>query len=129
MSTADRAADRMDTVRSRRTRARSASVHEESPRSLDDVVRVVRGLRRKLHRELDERPEAVLAAVAATSFVAGAALGSRLGRIVLSALTPLALQHVVTTRIAPRIAAYVAELVDGEENEDNDGSASKPQAS
>jgi hypothetical protein len=72
---------------------------------------MARRAQRKVQRELQERPEVVLAVVAGASFVAGAAIGSRVGRLLLSALVPLGVQHVVATRLAPRIAAYVEQMI------------------
>jgi hypothetical protein len=100
----------METSKPHRTRARVASIVEgEPPRSLEDVKRMARSAQRRLRREMQERPEVVLAAVAGASFVAGAAVGSRVGRIVLSALIPFGLQHLLTTRVAPRLASYLTE--------------------
>jgi hypothetical protein len=101
--------NRMETSKPHRTRARVASIVEGEPRSLEDVKRMARSAQRKLRREMQERPEVVLAAVAGASFVAGAAVGSRVGRIVLSALIPFGLQHLLTTRVAPRLAGYLTE--------------------
>ena len=99
--------------RTHRGRARSSppSVVAHAPRSVEDVVRIARTTRRRLERELNERPAVVLAAVAGASFVAGAAVGSRLGRILLSALIPLGLQQLLVSGIAPRIAAYVGQMM------------------
>jgi len=73
---------------------------------------MARTVQRKLRRDLQERPEIVLAAVAGASFVAGAVVGSRMGRLLLSALIPFGLQHLLTTQVAPRIAGYVAHWMD-----------------
>jgi hypothetical protein len=102
----------MDANKPHRARPRSSIASgAESPRSIDDLGRMARRAQRKVQRELQERPEVVLAAVAGASFIAGAAVGSRLGRLLLAALVPLGLQHVVATRLAPRLAAYVEQLM------------------
>jgi hypothetical protein len=98
----------METSKAHRARSRASLVEREVPRTLEDAKRMARSAQRKLRREMQERPEVILAAVAGASFIAGAAVGSKVGRIMLSALIPFGLQHLLTTRVAPRIAAYVA---------------------
>jgi hypothetical protein len=67
---------------------------------------------------METHPEALLVAVGGASFVAGALLGSRLGRILLSAAIPLGLQHLVESEVGPRIRSYVKDLL-----HDTDGGA------
>ncbi len=78
-----------------------------------------RGLGSRVQRDMETHPEALLVAVGGASFVAGAVLGSRLGRILLSAAIPLGLQHLVESEVGPRLRSYVRELL-----HDGDSSAS-----
>jgi hypothetical protein len=69
-----------------------------------------------------ERPELVLATVSGASFLAGALLGSRLGRAVLAALVPIAIQHAVEAELGPRLRAYMSGLFE----DANPNGAGKP---
>jgi hypothetical protein len=109
------AANRMGTSKAHRSRSRASLAGSAVPQSLEDARRMARGVQRKLRREMQDRPELVLAAVAGASFVAGAAVGSKVGRILLSALVPFGLQHLLTTQAVPRVAAYVAEWLHTEQ--------------
>jgi hypothetical protein len=124
------AADRIEASRSRRTRGTrsSTAVGAEVPRSVEDILHTARGVQRRVQRELRDRPEAVLAAVAAAAFVAGAAVGSRFGRIVLSALVPFGVQHFLATSVGPRVAAYVTSLSE-DHGEGSNGTSPKAQPS
>jgi uncharacterized membrane protein len=104
------------------------AVGAEVPRSVEDIVQTARSVQRRVKRELHDRPEAVLAAVAAAAFVAGAAVGSRLGRIVISALIPFGIQHFLATSIGPRLAEYVTSLSEDHE-EGSNGTSPKAQPS
>ena len=119
--------DRVETSsRTHRVRARSSpSVVGDAPRSIEDVVRIARTTRRRIERELNDRPAVVLAAVAGASFVAGAAVGSRVGRILLSALIPFGLQQLLVSGVAPRIAAYVGQIMSEGAGANGAGSASR----
>jgi len=89
------------------------------------VVRIARTTRRRIERELNDRPAVVLAAVAGASFVAGAAVGSRVGRILLSALITFGLQQLLVSGVAPRIAAYVGQIMSEGAGANGAGSASR----
>jgi len=120
--------DRVETSsRTHRGRARSStpSIVGDAPRSVEDVVRIARTTRRRIERELNDRPAVVLAAVAGASFVAGAAVGSRVGRILLSALIPFGLQQLLVSGVAPRIAAYVGQIMSEGAGANGAGSASR----
>jgi hypothetical protein len=79
--------------------------------SIGDVLEMGRGLPRRLHRNIDAHPVAVLAAVGGASFLAGAALGSRFGRALLLAAIPIALERLVASELAPRLWRYVEALM------------------
>jgi hypothetical protein len=79
-------------------------------KNLDELRRLGKTLPRKVRREMAERPELVLAAVAGVSFLAGATLGSRLGRAVLGAAIPIALERLVTGQLVPRLTKYAEDL-------------------
>jgi hypothetical protein len=97
----------MESSKGHRIRARSSVI--EAPKSVEDVTRMARTVQRKVRREFQERPQVVIAAVAGASFLAGAALGSKMGRILLSTLLPFALQQLVTEKVGSRVASYVAQ--------------------
>lgn len=69
-----------------------------------------RNLPRRVQHEMGERPALVLATVSGASFLAGALLGSRLGRAVLAALVPIGIQYAIETELGPRLRAYVSGL-------------------
>jgi hypothetical protein len=79
-------------------------------KNLDELRRLGRTLPRKVRHEMAERPQLVLAAVAGVSFLAGATLGSRLGRLVLSAAIPIALERLVAGQLGPRLTKYAEDL-------------------
>jgi hypothetical protein len=88
-----------------------------------DALRAGRELPRIVRHELRDRPVLVIASVSGVFFLAGAVLGSRLGRAVVVALIPVGLQSVLKTEIGPRLRAYVRSLVDNAANADG---ASEP---
>jgi hypothetical protein len=69
-------------------------------------------LSRRIRREVAERPEIALATVSGASFLAGAFLGSRLGRAAVALLVPMGIRHFVETDLAPRAWAYLTTLLD-----------------
>jgi hypothetical protein len=79
--------------------------------SIGEVLEMGRGLPRKLHRNMDAHPVAILAAVGGASFLAGAVLGSRFGRALLLAAIPIALERLVASELAPRLWSYVEGLI------------------
>lgn len=79
--------------------------------SLGEVIKFGRGLPRKLQREMEADPSAVLATVGCASFIAGTILGSRLGRALLAAALPLGIQRLVGSELGPRMWAYVEGLL------------------
>jgi hypothetical protein len=60
-------------------------------------------LSRRIRREVAERPELALATVSGAFFLAGAFLGSRVGRAVIAMLVPVGFQYFVETDLAPRV--------------------------
>ena len=64
------AGSRMETSKAHRSRSRASLAGSAVPRSLGDAKRMARSVQRKLRREMQDRPELVLAAVAGASFVA-----------------------------------------------------------
>jgi hypothetical protein len=77
-----------------------------------EVLRLGRDLPRTIRRELDVRPGVVLAAVAGGSFVVGAVLGSRIGRIALAALLPVGVQYLLRTQLGPALWERVVSLAE-----------------
>jgi hypothetical protein len=84
-------------------RARAASP------DVDRVLREGRALPRKLRRAASEQPELTLALVGGAMFLAGAVLGSRLGRALLGAAIPIGVERLITGELAPRLLAYARE--------------------
>jgi hypothetical protein len=84
---------------------------------LSDVVRAGRSLPRKVKREMALRPEVLLATVGGVSFLAGAVLGSRLGRALLAAAIPIGLERLVSSEIAPKLMKYAKDILGKEEAE------------
>jgi hypothetical protein len=102
-------------VRPRRARS-SARPHDEGKwNGLSDVVRAGRSLPRKVKREMTLRPEVLLATVGGVSFLAGAVLGSRLGRALLAAAIPIGLERLVSSEIAPKLMKYAKDMFGKEE--------------
>jgi hypothetical protein len=106
------------------TRTRRGKSH--APRAngqtneFSEFVRLGRALPRKVRKEMSIRPEVVLVAVGGGAFLAGAILGSRLGRALLSAAIPIGLERLVTAELGPRLLSYAKEMwsdVDGEASE------------
>src|ERR1700728_172859 len=98
--------------RARRVRSNGAA-HAHAPvthGSFRELVESARLLPKKIQREMSTRPAVVLATVGGAAFLAGAVLGSRLGRAVLSAAIPVGLQHLVETELGPRLWSYMADL-------------------
>src|SRR5580658_1333589 len=71
--------------------------------SIKQVVKLARGLPRRLRRDMETHPEAVLATVGGASFLVGAIFGSRLGRVVLASAIPLGLQYLIESEVGPRL--------------------------
>jgi hypothetical protein len=93
-----------------RNRARGAA------RELEQLMRKGRGLPRKVRQAMTTQPEVVLAAVGGAFFLAGAMLGSRLGRALLSAAIPIGVERLLTGEVGPRLMTYAKEIwreVDG----------------
>ncbi|MGH7440072.1 MAG: hypothetical protein ACRENE_30650 [Polyangiaceae bacterium] len=66
---------------------------------------------RSLLQEFGEHPATVLATVAGASFVAGAVIGSRLGRALLVALAPLGLSYAAKSGIGEDVRHWVADVL------------------
>jgi hypothetical protein len=63
-----------------------------------------------MREAMTARPGAVLLAVGGASFLAGAIVGSRLGRAILHAAIPVGLQYLVETELGPRLRTVLADL-------------------
>jgi len=102
-----RPGERVEVARHPRAKSNGTGAgHRFSPRaSLKDVVNAGRRLPKRLRRDLEQHPEAVLATVGGASFVAGAVLGSRIGRALLAAAIPMGIQHLLETELGPRLKA------------------------
>jgi hypothetical protein len=87
-----------------------------SKASIEGIVQMSRGLGKRIQNDLQTRPEALLIAVGGASFLAGAILGSRLGRLILSAAIPFGIQHLVESEVAPRLQSYVKDLMHDDES-------------
>jgi hypothetical protein len=117
-----RQSERVESAATPRTRhAKSNGTHTNGHRtqaksSLKDVVKLGRGLPRKLRRDMEAHPEALLATVGGASFLAGAILGSRIGRAILTAVIPFGLQHLVESELGPRLWIYVEGLLNRADN-------------
>jgi hypothetical protein len=95
-------------------RARPSPRHhgEASWNGLSDVVRMGRSLPHRVKKEMSLRPEMLLATVGGVSFLAGAVLGSRLGRALLAAAIPIALERLVSSEVAPKLVKYAKEMLE-----------------
>jgi hypothetical protein len=105
------------TPRPRRARPSTRPHDEGTWNGLSDVVRAGRSLPRKVKREMALRPEVLLATVGGASFLAGAVLGSRLGRALLAAAIPIGLERLISSEIAPKLVKYAKEMLGKEEAE------------
>lgn len=76
---------------------------------LQALARAARQLPQRLVREVDEHPVGVLTGVAGGAFVAGAVVGSRLGRAVLVGLTPAFVSYAVRGPIGQRARGWLAD--------------------
>jgi hypothetical protein len=105
------------TPRTRHSRANGSPMNGHrtghAKASVQEIVKLGRSVSRRIQRDMGTHPEALLVAVGGASFLAGAILGSRLGRIILSAAIPFGLQHLVETELGPRLRTYVQELMHG----------------
>jgi hypothetical protein len=75
--------------------------------SIGELLELLGGLPRKLHRAVETDPAAALAVVGGASFLAGMVLGTRVGRAVLAAAIPIGLQQLVASQLAPWFRSYV----------------------
>jgi hypothetical protein len=99
-------------ARPRRARP-SARNHDDSPwNGLSEVVRAGRSLPRKVKREMALRPEILLITVGGASFLAGAVLGSRLGRALLAAAIPIGLERLVSSEFAPKLVSFAKGMLE-----------------
>ncbi|HLK37351.1 MAG TPA: hypothetical protein VKU41_11405 [Polyangiaceae bacterium] len=102
------------TARGRR-RPRSANDPAESAEPeallLAKVAYAAHQARSRVTHELDEHPTAVLAAVAGVSFVAGAVLGSRLGRAILVAVVPAGMSYAMRRGVGKDVREWLADAL------------------
>jgi hypothetical protein len=87
--------------------------------SIQEIVKMGRGFGSRVQRDMETHPEVLLVAVGGASFLAGAVLGSKIGRIILSAAIPLGIQHLVESELGPRLRTYVQELMSDGSGSDN----------
>jgi len=110
-----RSSEKVETTpRVRHAKANGSPIHgrgRHGKSSIQEIVKMGRGLGSRLQRDMGTHPEALLVAVGGASFLAGAVLGSRLGRIILSAAIPLGIQHLVESELGPRLRTYVQGLM------------------
>jgi len=105
-----------DPGRPPRARRRSRGSIDDNPRGAHGVspaaiARAARKVPRTVLHELDEHPTAVLATVAGASFVAGAVVGSRLGRALLVALAPVGLRYAMSSGVADGAREWLEDVV------------------
>jgi hypothetical protein len=93
-----------------------ANGHAGAKKIPSEMLRIGRDLPRTIRREMDERPAIVLATVAGTSFVAGAVLGSRIGRVLLATLIPIGAQYLMRTRLGPSMWQRIVEMIEDATN-------------
>jgi hypothetical protein len=101
------------TTAARPRRARPSPRHHDDGawNGFSDVVRMGRSLPRKVRKEMAIRPEILLVTVGGVSFVAGAVLGSRLGRALLAAAIPIGLERLVSSEVLPKLLKYAKEML------------------
>jgi hypothetical protein len=103
-------------VRPRRVRSSTRHHDNGAWNGFSDVVRMGRSLPRKVKREMAIRPEMLLITVGGLSFLAGAVLGSRLGRALLAAAIPIGVERLVSSEVAPKLLKYAKGML-GDETE------------
>jgi hypothetical protein len=67
--------------------------HRTRTRSFAKISRLSRELPRRIERELKTNPTALVGAVAGASFLLGALVGSKIGRLAIAAAIPYAVKH------------------------------------
>ncbi len=105
-----------DSVTSVNTSKRKANGHHRGHPSsvlgdVEDFARKGRALPRKVRRALTAQPEMMFALVGGTFFLAGAVFGSRLGRALLHAALPIAIERLLTGDVGPRLLAYAKDAL------------------
>lgn len=81
---------------------------------LDRIIHLGRELPRRIEAQLARNPAGVIAAVGAGSFVLGALLGSKLGRLALAAAIPYAVERVFEGVLGEKLGEYARGLADTE---------------
>jgi hypothetical protein len=76
------------------------------------TFRIDRELPRRIEAQVKSNPAALMAAIGVGSFVLGALLGSRLGRVALAAAIPYAIGRVFEGVLGQKIADYARELTE-----------------
>jgi len=76
------------------------------------TFRIDRELPKRIGAQVKSHPATVLAGVGVGSFVLGALLGSRLGRVALAAAIPYAVGRVFEGVLGQKIADYARELTE-----------------
>jgi hypothetical protein len=111
MPTSEPAPNNTAPARQKRARPSTRQHGEGAWNGLGDVVRMGRSLPRKVKREMTLRPEILLVTVGGVSFLAGAVLGSRLGRALLAAAIPIGLERLVSSEVAPKLVKYAKDML------------------
>jgi hypothetical protein len=101
-------------ARPRRARSSTRNHDNGAWNGFSDVVRMGRSLPQKVKKEMAIRPEMLLVTVGGVSFLAGAVLGTRLGRALLAAAIPIGLERLVSSEVAPKLLKYAKEMLGNE---------------
>jgi hypothetical protein len=86
---------------------RTAPIREMSA----EVLRVVRRLPRAIGIQLRTHPPETVAAIAAGSFVLGAVVGSRLGRLLLAVAVPIAIKSTFEGEVVRAVEKYARQFI------------------
>jgi hypothetical protein len=91
----------------------SARVHNgHSSHEPRRTFRIDRALPRRIEAQMKSNPATLMAAVGVGSFVLGALLGSRLGRVALGAAIPYAIGRIFEGALGQKIADYAREMTE-----------------
>jgi hypothetical protein len=95
----------------RSSRDRPGGSRSQASTSRAGVARLVRSLPRTIAVQMRAHPPETVAAVGAVSFVLGAILGSRLGRLMLAVGIPLAIKSALEGEVARELGKYAQGLI------------------